>query len=1226
MTPMDMALSFVISYVAGMIPTAWFENHKSIEEKLEVCFKRAVNNWTMDATTRDLIGKQMNKYLPYLKDFIAHKPVGRHPRENDLLRLWATEIFSDEKCSQFILEYEHQIMAIKLDDSFLTAQEILDEVKTLQKESEAINKQIDALANRGLIKCRTFWEQWSTGPNISLNVDIVLSGRTEARTTLLEKCQEPNCIYIEGISAKEAMAFAVATFISESEQLVSRTIVATDEGAYRDMVENCNNMIIITDITENAYYVARRGNTVIVCVCPSNNYNPNDTIKLPIIDKEGFIKSLSTSGIDEAQARMYAIDSVRDVNILRHILNFADRHPVWFNNENCRLLIPALLLGGWNEEWDCDKELVAKLARKEYADYISEMTPLLLVDETPLVRIGSIWRVKAPYDLMTKLLNYITQPHLDAFAEIIEWIMLDDDPDAKMKMETEEFCWWQNKQMFSGSIKRGVLQELTLLAIVQGRFGKRTDWVDSLIEKKLQEFTLERYLTQRHNLEFLAEASPKAFLNFIQKDIQTGSTLIEQLMKVKHKRYSLVGTEIYYTELLFVLEALSWDEQYLKDTTEILMELCTYPNDSNYSNRPINSLSQIYRFLLPQTYCSLDYRIEVLHSLVENHQKMVYQVCLAMLKGIENHSFIQTSHFKWRLRNKKHFPKYLNEIRTNDVVKVAQLMLDTSVFSSEEMWEILEVSSNRNMDCCRPILLDAINSKKEQLKGNDDFIEKLRKEINQHLRYKDVRWNLKEEELQPYRTLLEYIESDNILKRNVHFFAEHLINEPDLMDFDNDYPKKIEESKQIRTGIIKDIIDQKGIETVWEFEKMVTYKESVADAIFVLYEEQMCTSIYEMYCEGKLDETFVKHYFFTLYYQKGESSYIPLIEKLYPISKAHIAILLYAPSYQKALATIAATMPADIEKEYWQKVSIWSYDNVTFSSILDKLRFVERYADVLTFIANKNNPISVAEDKKIEILIEIHSKGRYDVLRKHIYQVGEILKVISLPVDEQQRIQILRIEFFLFDQLRHYMPLQNLHFMQVINQDPGLLMELVKLAYLPDEGFEDEILQEEKELRRTLASYAYNFFFHYHQLPCIDNEGNLDEKALMNYLDVLQELAVVNHRVHVMPLIIGRILGNFPETDKYPTDVMCQLVEQMNNDAVDSEISCVLSNRRGMTTRACNEGGIIERKHVETFKKYIARTRTRSPRLTRIFEQKVKEYEYMAEEEDNKAKLFDFGY
>ena len=106
-------------------------------------------------------------------------------------------------------------------------------------------------------------------------------------------------------------------------------------------------------------------------------------------------------------------------------------------------------------------------------------------------------------------------------------------------------------------------------------------------------------------------------------------------------------------------------------------------------------------------------------------------------------------------------------------------------------------------------------------------------------------------------------------------------------------------------------------------------------------------------------------------------------------------------------------------------------------------------------------------------------------------------------------------------------------------------------------------------------------------------------------------------------MIVGRILGNFREIEDYPSDILCRFVEYFNDDNVDTEIRCTISNRRGMTSRAYFEGGSIERNHVETFTKYRDKARLRSPRLTRIFDNLIKEYQQMAEKEDNRAIFLD---
>ena len=1218
MTPLDIALSFVISYVVNIVPNDWFKNHKSIEEKLEFCFKRAVDRWTNHPETRKAVGEQMTKYLLQLKDFIAHKPVGRHPKENELLRLWSEEILNDEECHQFILNYEHQIMALKLEEGCITAKEILEEANN-------IKAQIEQLKDRGTTNCHIYWERWAIGPNIKLNTNILLTGREDERQKVIECCYTPSVLYVEAISVKEAIAFSVASVISESNLLAERSIVVTNADAYKEMTENSNGMVFITDIQENAHYVVSHGHSVILCISPSDRRNDNYTISLPIVSREGFIKALTKSGIDNAKAQSYAVDSARDINVLRHLLGFADNPPVWQTPENIRLIIPALLLGEWNEGWSDDKEMIKLMSGKEYADYIEFITPLLFVDEAPLIRIGKIWKVKSPFELMSQLINYITQPQLDKLGEVVEWVLQDDDPDAEEKMNADGLFWWQNKQTFSGNIKEGVFQGLTLLAIVQGRILKNTEWVDNLIENKFKEFDLKRYLTHRHNLRWLAEASPLSFVKFIQNDIKHGSILLRQLMEIKHKELSIIGSEIYYAELLFALEAISWDEQYLYNTTEILIHLCSYPNDSNYSNKPINTLSHIYRFILPQTYAPFEYRLDVLKSLSVKHRKIVANLCVLLLKGLEERVFQPNSHFRWRMREKKESPRHAPLVPQANVIAIAKLLIEISDFSIDEIKNILDLSFNKNMRCCRSMLLDAINEHKDKIKGNEIITENLRKNINHHLQYKRTAWALAEQELLPYQKLLTDIESDDIIIKNKHLFSDLFIKEPVFLNHDKEYVEKTEESRNVRAEVINNIILQKGFDAVWEFEKTVNYKEGIANALFDLYGTDIRKEIYRKYCNGDLDEVFVKQYFCTIFYEKGESAYIPMIEELKAVSEKHISILLYAPGYQKNLSEIANASPSDIDKDYWSKVTVSLFPETEIENIIRKLCYVGRYGDTLRVITFNRNSNIISDDIKIGLLCEMQYKGKWDILRNESYLVAEILKTISLPKDIKQRNLLLQMELFIFDHLRHNMNTHDIHLVQEVNQNPSLLMELFSLAYPADEGHEEEGPKDnaEKDFRAGIAQLAFNFIFHYHEVPCSDLSGKVDEETLSNYFKELKQQAEQCHRTHILSMIIGRILGNFRETEDYPSDILCRFVEYFNDDNVDTEISCAISNRRGMSSRAYFEGGSIERNHVETFTKYRDKARLRSPRLTRIFDNLIKEYQQMAEKEDNRAIFLD---
>ncbi len=1219
MTPVEIALSFVISYVAGIVPTDWFCNHKSMTEKLELCFKRAVNKWTNNPDTQNAVGEQMGKYLPQLKDFIAHKPVGRHPRENDLLRLWAEDILNDTECNQFILEYEHQIMALKLEEGCITAKEILEETNN-------IKAQIEQLRNRGITKSSVYWEQWASGPNrIKLNTSILLAGREKEKQKVIESCNAPCCLYVEATSTKEAIAFVVAAIISESDALAKRAVVATNNETYKDIVENSNGMIFVTDIQENAHYVVSRGHTVILCVCPSDKNNEACTIHLPILDRDGFISSLVGSGVNEAKARSLAIDSARDISVLRNLLEFTDKTPVWQTTENIRLIIPALLLGEWNEEWQGDKDLVELIAEKNYNNYIEEITPLLFTDEAPLIRIGKIWKIKSPFDLLRQLGSYITSPHLDRFAEVVEWVLQDDDPDAEDKMNEKGLRWWQNKQAFSGRIKEGVFQSLTLLPIVPCHIQDNKDWVDSFIENKFKDFDLKRYLTHRHNLQWLVEASPSSFIKFVQDDIKKGSPLINQIMDVKHKDFSIIGTEIFYTELLFALETLAWDKQYLFDTTDILMHLCSYPNDSNYANKPINTLLSIYRFGLPQTYAPFETRLEILKSCATKHLKTISTLCVLLLKGLSEHAFMPNAHFRWRMRERKESPNYIPSIPTTHVIAIVQLLLATSEFSVESIKEMVNLSFDNYLRGCRTMFLDAISKYKDKIKGNEEITYCLREKINWHLQYQESNWALSKEELVPFEKLLIEIESDDILIKNKYLFENFLIKAPDYKDYDNEFLKKNKETREIRAKIIKQIIDEKGLDAVWPFAETVKYKEGVANALFDLYGTDIRGEIYKKYCNGDLSKTFVNRYFSSIYSGQGESAYLSIIEELNSISQKHISIILSAPGYQQALANFASTLNKDVEKEYWEDVNILSCPEEKYSNIIWKLCSVKRYTDILHIIRIKNDENTISTDIKIRVLCEMVTNGAWDILRSHMYEISDILKTISLPKNNTQKSLLLQMEFLIYDNLRHYMNAYEIHLIQEINKGPSLLMGIYALVFKADDGFEEECSQDNTQvkLKLTMADLAYRFIQNYHEVPCSDPTGEVDENALSGYFDELKRLAKQYHQTNILPLIIGRILGNFRETENYPSEMFCRFVEHFNDDRIDSEIRCALFNRRGMTTRSPFEGGTIERYHIQTFTKYRDKARYHSPRLTHIFENLIKEYQQMAEREDNEAKLLD---
>lgn len=207
----------------------------------------------------------------------------------------------------------------------------------------------------------------------------------------------------------------------------------------------------------------------------------------------------------------------------------------------------------------------------------------------------------------------------------------------------------------------------------------------------------------------------------------------------------------------------------------------------------------------------------------------------------------------------------------------------------------------------------------------------------------------------------------------------------------------------------------------------------------------------------------------------------------------------------------------------------------------------------------------------------------------------------------------------MYEYLEHYMPGLSMHLIKELNENPEVLMSIVSMMYLQDKDYREELKDDELEYRKGLAQVGWSFMYHYHRVPCSDEDGNMDGEKLRDYMERLRKMMIENHYETVMPLVFGKILGDMPEGEDYPSDVMCQLVEELDDDHVDEEIGCAIFNRRGMSTRSPFEGGTVERHHIKTLEKYKQRAALRSPRMVKILSDTIASFESMAKREDEQA-------
>lgn len=1066
-----------------------------------------------------------------------------------------------------------------------------------------------------------FWMQWASGDQYTLPYQIVTAGRKKATEKVFKACFNPSVLEIQALTQSEAVAFVLAAIAtsSEADRLTAKTIVVTDKNALDDIVSHYENLIIITTLRANMSYALARNHTVICAVTPEDQVSTAEM--LPRVEREAFVKAIENCGFDSAQARKIATDTARDVNVVRRRLKIDRLKPEWANSDGISALLPIILLGQWNENIKGDLELVEKISEKTYADYVKILQHFRLMPDSPISNVGTVWRLKSPMDAMSYASAYLTDGDLAKLKEICGLLVADDDPEAEDKVASDGWGMWQFKQQFSSDIKKGTYQSLILLSLINDESNRRNIWVDDLLQELLNDWTLKRFLSNRTFFTLLAEASPEAFLDFLER---IGKEIYDVIFTPQISHIGLTGWNIYYTEVLFALEMLAWDEDYIYRVTSLLLRFSTYKNDSNYANKPANSLTDIFRFQLPQTFAKFENKIEILTSLSSSYRTQICELCFRILEGNGPRVLSQTHFYKWRHFSDLSSPEYIS-VPVDDVIAVVKLLLNCTIFSEDDICKLLKLSTNKCIRCCRTYILNAITERKDSICKSEIIEHTLRDELTHHLSYPGTAWALSEKELEPYKTLLSDIEPKDVVLKYRWMFEDMFLRLPQKREMD--FQKESQMIQEIRNDAVKEILSERGRIGIWELVRVAKCPSSVVNSMIQLYGDGLLQDVCLKFCENIVDINFLQTFFQNLFFQMDEDNYVRIIEEVRAYGNTCLSICLYAPRYNERLATIANDFGEEIETLYWQNIKVAYVKKLNPIHVVDKLARVNRYDEALELIYHKKDS-QIPDSLKVNVIKGLIFSGQRDFTpRIDWYYIGSVIEDLDKSEDPEIISALIQIEFFAYRALEHHRDINGLRLIKELISKPELLMELMVMAYKSDDiNEEEEVSESEINNRKLMATCSFSILYNLSCCPGVDGQGNVNPEALRTYIYRLYELSVEHHRSQVTDMVVGSLLGNLPRNDSYPQDILGEIVEGLKSDSVDEHIQMRIFNSRGVTTRAFAEGGDQERELVALFKIYRDKVKFKYPRLAKIFTKMMDRYEYYANREDCVAQLEDLEY
>jgi len=1103
-------------------------------------------------------------------------------------------------------------------------------------------KYLRIIPNENLESAEDFWREWTISTEPHLTADLVLSGRDyEVQKIKNWLNSPPESFAVQASTKEESLAFllAVANKMPEMDRqyFYSRCLIANSLDAFRYVNTTKSALIMVANFNEVEFIKAAIQNKhhVYIPVDPSNIIT-NEKLILPRLKRELLIDALKKMGVAETDAQTHSRESGRSLTVLKRRLSGINSRPEWAGQNTARDIIPALLVGRWKENKEPDRSVVAAIAREDYQEIAAKLGGWLLKPDCPFYKIGESWRLTSPMDAWFALAPYITSEDLRNFEKIFMDVLGANNPMYDLEPGKRYAASLYGKEMpYSEWLREGIAQTLILIVVFGedsglNAVGSPQAWVDGEVGKLLEQADWKKWSSLSDVLPQVAEASPSSFLNAVELSLSEENP---QVMGMFSDKDDDIFSSSAHTGLLWALEGLAWDPTLLGRVSLVLAKLAKLDRGGKLANRPSNSLREIFLLWHRNTYSTPEQKLSVLDMLLERENDVGWKLLVSLVPSA--HEFSSPTHrCRWRQAGSSEIKELTNqeifEVRNTVIGKI----LNHAKGQGERWAEIIErlrdFPQDRRLETTRMLAADStmLNIGREALRSA------LRRFLSRHRSYPDAKWALPETELLDLEAIYKTLDPSDIQDRYVWLFDSR----PELPEgYDGmDYQKRESIINERRDDACRAVKEKLGIEGI------VSMVESVKDSWALglcaaqldldLSEEVKLFSVLDIN-KSENSIRLAQGYIRKCAIDKGNDWIDNIIklckEEYWPESKV-VSFLIALPENISTWGKMESFAP-NIENEFWRKC--WGRFIHTPAEEreygIKKRLAVNRIYTALN-IANINS-----DGLPATLIFELLQRAAVTPpeaeanLSIDAYDIGRLLQVLD-EASEITELQKVQLEWaylpIISDGIAGYTP-KRLH--NELATNPSFFAEIIKFIYKPrDSEFKDnpEGLAQEALVNR--ARRANDLLSSWKIIPGTVSDGSISYEALKKWVMEARQLCKDSGRDAIGDEHIGQILAlvEKDENDSWPPGPICQIIDETESKDIETGFHVGISNKRGVVTRALDEGGIQERALAQYYRDCSDRIISRWPRTAAVLLNIAVSYEEQAKNEDKEADQRDLEY
>lgn len=838
----------------------------------------------------------------------------------------------------------------------------------------------------------------------------------------------------------------------------------------------------------------------------------------------------------------------------------------WSQIQYASELAVANLLGSWNENSEADRVMVGKLANDTFDKWIPKIREILQQPGSPISLKNGIWSVTERKELWQTVGKRLFDSNLDIFKVSVVSVLTERDPRFELPPEERYAASIYGKVLnHSQYLREGLAESLALL-------GSFPTVLNNCSTDKPQTIALLSVRDIFHNsdwvlwgslnnlLPLLAEASPNEFLSAVETALEQNPCPFDKLFAQEGK--GIIG-ENYLTGLLWALETLAWDEQYLVRVSVILGELASHDPGGSWSNRPSNSLTTIFLPWFPQTVAPIEKRKVAIQTLQGENPKAAWKLLLSLLPHPLQHSS-GSSKPRWHMTIPEDWPKVTRKEYWDQVTSYADRTVE---MAERDVSRLAELTGH--LDKLPPQSLEKVLKRLsvEDIAGKPEkermpLWTGLTELVSKHERFADAEWALSPDLVSRIKETANKLAPKNRLNIYCRLFTDRDIDLFEERGNWHEQQKKLEERRQLA---IKEILDNEGSEAVLRFADMVESPLKAGLSLGFIADAEMDSVVLPNLLEGE-NQNLVKlasGFVCGRYVSRGWA----WVDGTDMTRWSHSQIgqfLAYLP-FTADTWRRSKEILHEFEVAYWSKVSVEPYQaQGELHVAIDKLlEYGRPNAAIQCLYAILHDKQLLDKKQTIRALLSALSSTE-PPYSMDMYYIVEIIKALQDDPDTNPE-DLAPIEWAYLPLLegdRGVLPktLENR-----LASGPEFFCEVIRRVYRSKKEHKSERKRTEQEV--AIAQNAYRLLHKWQTPPGMQPNGSISKEHLVRWLESVKVTCIKSGHLEVALTHVGQVLFHCPPDPDGQLWIDCAAAEVLNSRDTDEM-------RNGFATAIINSRGV----------------------------------------------------